>query len=239
MRNSARALHGSVEFWLIFVPFVVYVGLFNSISTILNQVMSPYGFDDTQSGIAGAVLIVVGLVSSAITSPILDRTKALLLCIKVATPLIGLSYLLFIWMPATRSIVGPYVVLAVLGAASFSLVPVATEFLVEMMHPVSPEVTSTLGWAGGQLVGAVLIIASDALKAGPNADPPYHMNNALILQAVLTLVVLPLPLALGLFGRGDKVILKRVQSDDQEHRQAQQEPQVQAQAQAEGGAGLA
>lgn len=223
MRNSARALHGSLEFWLIFLPFVVYVGFFNSISTILSQVMSPYGFDDTQSGIAGAVLIVVGLISSAITSPILDRTKAFLLCIKVATPLIGLSYLVFIWMPATRSIAGPYVVLAVLGAASFSLVPVATEFLVEMMHPVSPEVTSTLGWAGGQLLGAVLIIISDALKAGPSADPPNNMTSALILQAVLSLAVLPLPLALGLFGRGDKIVLKRVQSDGQGQRQAQQE----------------
>lgn len=192
--------------------------------------MSPYGFDDTQSGIAGAVLIVVGLVSSAITSPILDRTKAFLLCIRIAVPLIGLSYLAFVWMPATRSLAGPYVVLAILGAASFSLVPVATEFLVEMMHPVSPEVTSTLGWAGGQLLGALLIIISDALKAGPGADPPNNMTNALVLQAVLTMAVVPLPLSLGLFGRGDKILLKRVQSDEQGRRRAQQEPQGQTQA---------
>lgn len=228
LKNSVRALNSSVEFWLIFIPFVFYVGFFNSISTILSQVMAPYGFDDTQSGIAGAVLIVVGLISSAITSPILDRTKAFLLCIRVATAIIGLSYLIFIWMPATRSIVGPYVVLAILGAASFSLVPVATEFLVEMMHPVSPEVTSTLGWAGGQLLGALLIIISDALKAGPDADPPRNMTRALILQAVLALVVMPLPLSLGLFGRADKVILKRSKTDEQGRRQEGEESQVRA-----------
>lgn len=177
--------------------------------------MVPYGFSDDDAGIAGAVLILVGLVSAAITSPILDRTKAFLFSIKLAVPIIGICYLIFIWMPATKAIPGPYVVLAILGAASFSLVPVAMEYLVELTHPVSPEVTSTLAWAGGQLLGALLIIISDALKADASADPPRNMTNALILHAVVALVVLPFPMCLGLFGRKDKVLLRRVQSDDQ------------------------
>lgn len=182
--------------------------------------MVPYGFSDDDAGIAGAILIVVGLVAAAITSPILDRTKAFLLSIKVAVPVIGLCYLIFIWMPATKSIPGPYIVLAILGAASFSLVPVAMEYLVELTHPVSPEVTSTLAWAGGQLLGALLIIISDALKAGAAANPPNNMANALIFQAVIGLVVLPFPICLGLFGRQDKVLLKRVQSDQNTNREA-------------------
>lgn len=227
LRASARALNSSLEFYLLLVPFVVYVGFFNSISTILNQVMLPYGFSDNDAGIAGAVLIVVGLVAAAITSPILDRTKAFLLAIKVAAPIIGLSYLVFIWMPGTRSIPGPYVVLAILGASSFSLVPVVMEYLVELTHPVSPEVTSTLAWAGGQLLGALFIIISDALKAGPEADPPANMNNAMIFQAVVALAVLPFPLSLGLFGRKDKVLLRRVESDQRDVQgQAPQEAQA-------------
>lgn len=175
--------------------------------------MVPYGFSDDDAGIAGAILIVVGLIAAAITSPILDRTKAFLLSIKIAAPIIGICYLIFIWMPATRSIAGPDIVLAILGAASFSLVPVVMEYLVELTHPVSPEVTSTLAWAGGQLLGALFLIISDALKSGADADPPNNMNKALIFQAVIGLIVLPFPLCLGLFGRGDKVLMKRVQSD--------------------------
>lgn len=211
--TSVRVLTGSLEFWLLLTPFVGYVGLFNSFSSLLNQVMVPYGYSDDDAGIAGAVLIVVGLVASAITSPILDRTKAFLLSIKIAAPIIGICYLIFIWMPATRSIAGPYIVLAILGAASFSLVPVVMEYLVELTHPVSPEVTSTLAWSGGQLLGALFIIISDALKASTNANPPNNMDKALIFQAVIGLVVLPFPLCLGLFGRNDQVRLKRVQSD--------------------------
>jgi FLVCR family MFS transporter 7 len=212
--TSVRQLAGNFEFWLVLIPYGVYVGFFNSISSLLNQMMLPYNFSSNDAGIAGAVLIVVGLVSAAISSPIIDRTKAFLLTIKIAVPIIGLMYLVFIWMPATRMIAGPYVVLAILGAASFSLVPVALEYLIEISHPCSPEVTSTIAWSSGQLLGGIFIIVSDALKAGTDANPPENMDKALIFQAVIALVVVPLPLALGMFGRRDKVALRRVRSDD-------------------------
>ncbi|KAI8950272.1 major facilitator superfamily domain-containing protein [Xylaria longipes] len=213
LRSSLHLLK-SVELWLILVPYAVYVGFFNSVSSLLNQILLPYGFSSDEAGIAGALLIVVGLVASAISSPVLDRTKAFLPAIKVAVPVIGLSYLAFVFVPPTRQLAGPYVVLAVLGAASFSLVPVALEFLCELGHPMSPEVTSTIAWGGGQLLGGVFIVVADALKAGPHADPPANLNNALIFTAVLALAVVPLPLSLGLFGRRDKLALRRLRSDD-------------------------
>ncbi|EFQ35835.1 major facilitator superfamily transporter [Colletotrichum graminicola] len=220
IRESVAVVGRSLELWLVMIPYAVYVGFFNSISSLLNQMMRPYGFSDEDSGIAGALLIVVGLVFSAVTSPILDRTKKFLPAVKIAVPVIGLCYLAFVWMPETRSVAGPYVVLAVLGASSFALVPVALELLIELSHPVSPEVTSTIAWAGGQALGAVFIIISDALQADASADPPRNMKNALIFQAVVAMVIIPLPLCLGLFGRADKVTLRRVRSDT---RRAQQE----------------
>ncbi|KAI3321251.1 MFS general substrate transporter [Xylariaceae sp. AK1471] len=212
--KSSLHLLKNIELWLILVPFAVYVGFFNSISSLLNQILVPYGFTSDDAGIAGALLIVVGLVASAIVSPILDRTKAFLVAIKVAVPIIGLSYLAFIFVPPTRQLAGPYVVLAVLGAASFSLVPVALEFLCELGHPMSPEITSTIAWGGGQLLGGIFILISDALKAGPGADPPENLNRALIFTAVIALAIIPLPLALGLFGRKDRLVLRRLRSDD-------------------------
>ncbi|KAI1095624.1 MFS general substrate transporter [Rostrohypoxylon terebratum] len=215
LQDSLRLLK-SLEIWLILIPYAVYVGFFNSISSLLNQIMMPYGFSSDDAGIAGALLIVVGLVASAITSPILDRTKAFLLAIRISVPVIALSYLVFIWMPGTRDIAGPYVVLSILGASSFSLVPVALEFLCELGHPMSPEVTSAIAWAGGQLLGGIFLIVSDALKASETADPPENMDHALIFTAVIALAVVPLPLALGLFGRKDKLIMRRVRSDERD-----------------------
>lgn len=216
LRSSARLLASSPELWIILIPFAIYVGFFNSVASLLNQILVPYGFSSDEAGIAGALLIVVGLVASAITSPILDRTKQFLLAIKLAVPVIGLCYLVLIWMPATRTLAGPFVVLSILGAASFSLVPVALEFLAELGHPLSPEITSTVAWGGGQLFGGVFIIVSDALKAGPGANPPENLDRALVFTAVIALIAVPPPLALGLFGRADKVVMRRVTTDERQ-----------------------
>lgn len=207
---------GSPELALLLIPFAIYVGFFNSVSSLLNQMMTPYGFSDDEAGIGGAVLIVVGIIAAAITSPILDRTKKFLLAIRVLVPVIGLSFLVFTWMPETGSIVGPYFVLAMLGASSFALVPVALEYLIELSHPLSPEVTSTTAWAGGQLFGAIFIIISGALTDGEDASPPKNMKRALIFQAVIALVAVALPLSLGMFGRKDKVALRRIASDERD-----------------------
>jgi FLVCR family MFS transporter 7 len=204
------------------IPFVAFVGLFNSISSLINQIMSPYGFSETDAGIAGAVLIVVGLIAAAITSPIIDKTKAQLLAIKLCVPTLAVCYLAFTWLPETRSLGGICVVLGILGAASFSLVPVVLEYLIEITHPVSPEVTSTICWTGGQLTGGIFIIVSDALRDSGESDgsadngtsrPPGNMYRALIFQTVIAMAVFPLPLALGLFGRDKEVRLRRVEAD--------------------------
>ncbi|KAA8572978.1 hypothetical protein EYC84_003523 [Monilinia fructicola] len=173
-------------------------------------------------GIAGALLIVVGLVAAAITSPLIDRTKTYLLAIKIQIPILGICYLAFTWAPQTRSLAAIYSILSILGAASFSLVPVALEYLIELTHPVSPEVTSTICWSGGQLLGGVFIIVSDKLRAKGVSDgsmddgstrPQGNMYNALVFQTVLALVVIPLPLALGCCGRGRGVRMRRVEAD--------------------------
>lgn len=216
LRESVGAVVKSPELWLVLVPFWVYVGFFNSVSSLLNQIMLPYGFTEDEAGIGGAVLIVVGLVAAAITSPILDRNKAFVLSLKSLIPVIGICYLIFTWMPETHDaggVAGPYVVLAILGAASFSLVPVALELLTELSHPLSPEVTAVVAWAGGQLFGAIFVIVSDALTEGEDANPPKNMKRALIFEAVIALVACPIPLFLGAFGRKDKIALRRIRSD--------------------------
>ncbi|KAF8866863.1 MFS general substrate transporter [Acephala macrosclerotiorum] len=219
---SLKILFNSPEFYMIMIPFTFYVGLFNSISSLINQMLQPYSFSENNAGIAGALLIVVGLVAAAITSPIIDKTKSFLLAIKIQVPIVAISYLAFTWAPQTRDLAAPYAILSILGAASFSLVPVVLEYLIEITHPVSPEVTSTICWTGGQLLGGIFIIVSDALRAnGPNdgtADdhtdrPPGNMWRALVFQTVMALVVVPLPLMLGSFGRNHHVRMRRVEAD--------------------------
>lgn len=103
---------------------------------------------------------------------------------------------------------GTYIVMAVLGSASFCLVPVALEFLTEVTHPVGPELSSTVCWCGGQLLGGVFIVVEGKLK-----DANGDMSRALWFQAIVAAAVVPLPLCLGLFGRKEKVRMRRVEAD--------------------------
>jgi hypothetical protein len=233
--ESIRVMLRSPPFYIVFLTFSVYVGFFNAFSSLLNQILYPYGFSEDEAGICGAVLIVVGLVVAAVTSPVLDRTHAYLLGIKVLCPLVALSYLAMIWAPQTRSIVAPYVLSAVLGASSFSLLPIALEYLVEITFPASPEVSSTICWVGGQFFGAIFVLIMDALKDGRPVDlgkvsdggrmsgggdrPPGNMFNALIFEAVVGMVILPLPLMLGVKKLGLATGEGRLKVD--EHREAE------------------
>ncbi|OAX83517.1 hypothetical protein ACJ72_02111 [Emergomyces africanus] len=201
LTKSPLKLIRTLEFWLIFVPFSIYVGLFNSISSLLNQILEPHGFSETDAGITGALLIVVGLVAAAIISPITDRYKNYLLLIKMLVPIIAVCYIGFVFAPRATSVAGPYVVASLLGASSFAVLPVILEYVVEITYPMSPEVASSLCWTGGQLLGAAFILIENALKEGERASPPRNMTRGLIFQAVMASVVVPVPLCLGLFGR--------------------------------------
>lgn len=209
-----KACLRSPPFYIVLITFSTYVGLFNAYSSLLNQILYPYAYSEDEAGIGGAILIVVGLVTAAILSPVFDRTHAYLLGIKVLCTFVALAYIGLIWAPQTRGLAAPYVLSAIEGAASFSLLPISLEYLVEITFPGSPEVSSTICWAGGQLFGGVFIVIMNALKdqrpvnlddvramgrgAGGEARPPGNMFRALIFQGAIAVAILPLPLMLGI-----------------------------------------
>ena len=216
--TQLRLLATSTSFWLLFIPFCVYVGFFNSFSSLLTQFLTPYGFDENDSGIAGAILILVGLVSAAISSPLVDRSKRYLLVIKSLVPILAISYLIFIWAPPSRTVAYPYVMCAIIGASSFITVPVALEWFVEISYPISPALSSVLCWSGAQFLAAIFIIISEALEDGPDAEPPYNMQRALIFEAVVSLVIAPCVMLLGVFGDTTKRRLQANSEESETHR---------------------
>lgn len=214
LREALATLLRKSQFWLLATPFAIYVGAFNATSSLLNSMLSPFGFSEDQAGIAGAILIVVGLVCSAVVSPVIDRSKAYLVTIKVLTPLIAIAYLILVFAPQTRSMAAVGVIMALIGGASFSLLPCALEYLVEVTWPVSPEVSSVTAWAGGQLIGGIFIVVMDALRGGwkSKGEPDGSMKRSLVLQSVICWAVLPAPLLLGL-GKAKRQGLGRVQRE--------------------------
>lgn len=97
--------------------------------------------------------------------------------IKSLCPIIGLCYLAFIWIPAIRTPLAPFFVAALLGGASFSLVPITLEYLVDIMHPVAPESTSSLCLVAGFLLSSWFTVIMEVLAFRSASDSSYSMRK--------------------------------------------------------------
>ncbi|ANB15860.1 hypothetical protein AWJ20_3504 [Sugiyamaella lignohabitans] len=188
--DSIKMLLTSIKFIAVLVMFSIYVGFFNAFSTYTAQIMVPYGYSTNEAGIAGAILIVCGIVFAAVTSPLVDRTHIFIWIIVIQVPLICGGYIAAVFMcTESGQLVGPYLVSAILGATSFSLLPIFLEWTQEQTSPADPAVSSSLLWIGGQLFGAIFIIVMNALKYPDNVgNPPGNMRRSLIFQAVIACV---------------------------------------------------
>ncbi|KAI5812327.1 major facilitator superfamily domain-containing protein 7-b [Pyronema omphalodes] len=201
--ETKMVLKNNRNFWLMLVLFSIYLGLFNAFTSLMNQIMYPRGYSPDQAGICGAILILSGLISTAVVSPVIDKTHAYFFAMKVFVPVIGAAYVAFIWAPEGGKILAPYIIGALLGAASFCLMPLALELSVEFTYPVAPEWSSSALWCGGQLMGAILLLAMDRMK-----DRNGDMGTALIFQGVLAAAVVP-----GVFLFRKKGELRRLEED--------------------------
>ncbi|BFZ61259.1 hypothetical protein YB2330_002318 [Saitoella coloradoensis] len=172
LMSSIRQLRRNRRFMCLLVQFSVYVGFFNAFTFLLEQLLTPSGLSPDAAGIAGAITILSGLVASGLFSPIMDhRTPAQQVrAIQVLTTMVAGSYIAFIPLLATTGtrtpVAGVYVICAVLGAASFILLPLSLEKAVSLTHPagVGVEISTTAMWIGGELMGGFFIVIMDALR---------------------------------------------------------------------------
>jgi len=152
--------------------------------------VSPYGYTDNDAGIAGAILILTGLVVAAVISPLIDRYHIFIPVARILVLIVSICYLVLIWVIRPNAYAGICVICALLGAASFSLLPLALELSVELTHPIPPEVSASIYWIGGEFLGGIFIIIMNALR-DDDGDPPLNMTNALIFEGVVACVAVP------------------------------------------------
>ena len=136
----------------------------------------PFGYTSTTAGLMGAALLLVGLVSTIITAPIFDRvlTHQLALTCKCLCPLIGGAWLSLIWAGAlpvsswsmicyqlsctvNRHNTGAlFAIMAVIGACSLTLLPVALELAVELTR--NANASTAMLWASSNLFSIILVL---------------------------------------------------------------------------------
>jgi Na+/melibiose symporter-like transporter len=203
--QSCSSLFTSQAFLCILVQFSILVAAFNAVATLTEQITNPLGYTAVQAGLLTAAMVVLGLLASAIGSPILDKSRAwkmpVLLCVALATSayfaLAGL--LTFNYSFLRYSIcMGLY---ALIGACSLIMLPLALELAADVSYPVDAELPGTIMWMLGQLLGACSILTMDQFK---NMSKDGTYSGALLFLVVMLCIPLPMVILLLRGGQVEK-----------------------------------
>lgn len=171
------------NFVLLMLIFFVGLGVFNAVTTWIEDIVRPRGFSTIQAGNTGGLMIVGGIIG-AIVIPLLSdhhrkRTPYLLLAVTGATVgLVGITFATSYWLLLISAFVCGFFLL--------SAGPVGFQYGAEVTYPTPEGTSNGLLLLMGQISGIVFIFGVDSLKS------PETGSMTLPLMVLVGLMVLSL-----------------------------------------------
>ncbi len=175
--DGLRSLVASRTFWLLMALFLIGNGVFNGISTWIENIVSPRGFTADQAGILGGLLL-LGAVLGALVLPLLSdhyhrRIPFLLIGLLGGIPgLIGLTYGQSYWVLLLS--------VFVIGFFMVSTAPIGYQYAAELTYPVPEGTSNGMLTLAGQ-ASVVFIYAMEALKG---ADGSFTLSLLVLVGVV-------------------------------------------------------
>ena len=184
MLDGLKLILHKKDFLLLMLIFFIGLGIFNSVTTWIEDIVRPRGFSATEAGITGGLMIAGGIVGAVILPTLSDhmRRRVPFLILAVGGAIFGLAGITF----ATSS--GLLMLSAViLGFFLLSSGPIGFQYGAEIARP-TPEGTSTgLLLLMGQVAGMLCILAMDSFRdAATGAMTP----SLIILIGLMVLAML-------------------------------------------------
>lgn len=159
--------------------FFIGLGMFNAVTTWIEEILRPRGFTPEQAGMTGAVMMIAGIFGAIVFPVISDklRKRKGLLIVAMAGCIPGLAGLTF-----ARSF--PMLILsaAVFGIFFVSAGPVGYQYSAEISHPIPESTSQGLIVLAGQVSGIAFIFGMDALKNPSTGDMTPFMIIFLVLS---------------------------------------------------------
>lgn len=169
-------------YWLLLI-FFVGLGVFNSVTTWIEDVCRPRGFSAEQAGMVGGIMIMGGILGALIMPILSDYYHKRKLFIIIALVgciigLIGVTFATSYWLLLLSG--------AVLGYFLLSAGPIGFQYGAEITYPTSEGTSNGLLILAGQISGIAFISAMDSFK-----DPVTHsMTKPLVIMIVLAILSL-------------------------------------------------
>lgn len=86
--EGVKQLVKSKDYWFIAIPAIVNAGMFYTMTVVIIEAAVPYGYNEQQSGIANALLMISGFAGGGIIGYWIGRTGEHLAMIKLFTPIV-------------------------------------------------------------------------------------------------------------------------------------------------------
>jgi cyanate permease len=190
------------DFILLMVIFFIGLGVFNAVTTWIEDILRPRGFSATQAGITGGLMIIGGIVG-ALFIPILSdkhkkRTPFIIIALSGATlGLAGITFATSYWLLLTSG--------AVLGFFLLSSGPIGFQYGAEITYPASEGTSNGMLLLMGQVSGIAFIFGMDSLKSQSTGSMTRSLVFLIGLMILSILISLRLKESIILTGQKDNL----------------------------------
>jgi len=162
---------------LLLLLFFVGLGIFNAVTTWIEQIVAPRGFGAEDAGLLGSLMMVGGVIGAVVLPILSDKMRArkpiLALCLIMVVP--GLAGIAFATTLPLLLVSG-----FVLGFFIMSAGPIGFQYAAEISAPAPEASSQGLILLAGQISGILFIFGMDAYKA-----PDGSMANSMMVFTVL------------------------------------------------------
>jgi MFS family permease len=168
MLDGLKQIVKSVPFWLFVIVYFVGLGIFNGISTWVENIIRPRGFSPLDAGTLGASMIVGGILGAVIIPILSDkqhkRQRYMLLGVLLAIPgLVGVTFATSLWLILLSAFW--------MGFFLISVAPIGMQYVAEVTFPAPEGTSNGLIQFAGQ-VSVIYVYIMEAMKSANGAFTP-------------------------------------------------------------------
>lgn len=165
---------------MLLLLFFIGLGMFNAITTWIEEILAPRGFTPVQSGITTAAMLVGGIAGASILPPLSDkyrkRKNFIILTMGCMIPgLIGVTFAEQYWLLLVSAFL--------FGFFIMSAGPIGFQYGAEVSYPAPESMSQGLIILSGQISGIFFIFGMDFFRSESSGS----MTPFMIVFIVLTL----------------------------------------------------
>jgi FLVCR family MFS transporter 7 len=168
-------------FLLVLYICLISMGIFNTILTLIEQILLPRGIATAQAGIVGAVFVISGVIGAVILPIISDRLGK-------RTPFFVTAIALLIPVYLGLTFLDTFVLVAILaGIAGFSIMgvaPVLFQHGSEVAYPIQEGTSLGIILLMGQISGALFVYLFELFQSA-TASVTWPMLGIVVLTAAV------------------------------------------------------